>query len=141
MHAPLCRFDVSSVHDAAAALYPKFEDGRRDLRAFRTLVGMYVAVCKDGTQWIDISRDGVISRVTEHTNCLGSCVSDGYGHLAGTQRATPQPETEPVLTRRQIRHRAAVAAARDVAFGFPAHGLVPVVPVHAVPLHDAGMVD
>ena len=42
MHAPLCRFDVSSVHDAAAALYPKFEDGRRNLRAFRARFRVYM---------------------------------------------------------------------------------------------------
>ena len=116
--------------EAADALYPKLEDGRRDLRAFRALVGMYVAVCKGGTRWIDISR----SRVTEHTKYLESCVSDGYDRLAGTQRAAPPPETEPVLTTRQIRHRAAVAAARDVAYGFPAQRPVPVAPVHTVPL-------
>ena len=38
--------------EAPAALHPTFEDGRRDFRAFRVLVGMYLAVCTAGNQWI-----------------------------------------------------------------------------------------
>ena len=65
----------------------------------------------------------------------------GMVALRVPQRAAPPPETEPVLTVRQIRHRAAVAAARHIAYGFPAQRPTPVAPVHVVPLQDAGEVD